>query len=139
MGNADERFVDVGVGEPLYFSLGIIGLLEHFVEGFNVVVEEDGGYDGQRNIGLHVFIGLVIAIHADISQQVDVAHQVVELGGIPFVKLRQGAGIFSSEHHLHYFIALLIPEVITVVLRLRDAVLNLELEVPVVQLTHEET
>ena len=139
MGDADERFVDVGVREPLYFFLGVVGLLEYFVQGFDVVVEEDGGYYCQRNVGLDVLVGLVVAIHADISQQVDVTHQVVELGSIPFVKLRQGAGILSSEHHLHYFITLLIPEVITVVLGLRDAVLYLELEVPVVELTHEET
>lgn len=139
MGDADERLVDVGVREPLYFFLGVVGLLEYFVEGFDVVVEEDGGYYCQRNVGLYVLVCLVVAIHADISQQVDVAHQVVELGGIPLVKLRQGAGIFSSEHHLHYFIAFLIPEVITVVLSFRDAILYFELEVPVVELTHEET
>lgn len=139
VGDADERLVDVGVREPLYFFLGVVGLLEYFVEGFDVVVEEDGGYYCQRNVGLYVLVCLVVAIHADISQQVDVTHQVVELGSIPFVKFRQGAGIFSSEHHLHYFIAFLIPEVITVVLSFRDAILYFELEVPVVELTHEET
>lgn len=139
MGDADERLVDVGVRESLYFFLGVVGLLEYFVEGFDVVVEEDGRYYCQRNVGLYILVGLVVAIHADISQQVDVAHQVVELGGIPLVKLRQGAGIFSSEHHLHYFIALLIPEVIAVVLGFGDAILYFELEVPVVELTHEET
>ena len=138
MGDADEGLVDVGVGEPLDLSFGVVGLLEHLVEGLDVVVEEDGGDDCERDVGLHVLVGLVVAVHADVGEQVDVAHEVVELGSVALVEFRQGAGVLAAEDHLDHFVALLVPEVVAVVLGLGDAVLHLELEVPVVELAHEE-
>jgi hypothetical protein len=75
MGDPNERFVDVGVRESLYFPLRFarIRLLQLFIQRLDIVVEEDSRYHCQRQVDLYVFVGLVVAVHADVSQQIYVA------------------------------------------------------------------
>lgn len=129
MRNPNKRLMDISIGEAFHLLLRIIGQFQFLIENFDLIVKQNGRNHSQRNIGLDIFIGLVIAIHADIGQEVDVTQQIVEFVGEPLEEFRQSAGIVPSEDHLHHFVSLLIAEIIGIVLRLRDAVLNLEFEV----------
>ena len=108
MGNANERLMDVGIGETLDLTLGTIGLFQFFIQELDIVIEENSRYHCQGNIGLNVLVGLIVAVHADIGQEVDVAQQIVELVGESLEKFRQGARVVSSEGHLDHFVSIFI-------------------------------
>lgn len=65
--------MDVGIGEALHFLLGVIGQSQLLIQGLDIGVEEDSGDDCQGYVSLDVLVCLVIAVHANISEQVDVA------------------------------------------------------------------
>jgi len=138
MGNANERLMDVGIGETLDLSLQAIGLFQIFIQDLDIVIEKNGRYHCQGNIGLDVLVGLIVAVHADIGQEVDVTQQIVELVGESLEKFRQSARVVSSEGHLDHFVSIFIEEIIRVFISLGNAVFHFELKVIVISLAHEE-
>ena len=73
MGDADEGFMDVGVGETLHLFFGVIRCSKSVVEHFDIAVKEDGGHHCEGKVCLYVFVGLIVAVHAHICQQIYVA------------------------------------------------------------------
>jgi hypothetical protein len=133
MPDSDERFMNVGVGE----STNIFLFFEFLVQDKNFRVYQDSGDHSEWHVVFNVFDCLIVAIHANISKQVDIGEQVIEFIGISLEKFRKSARVFSSaEDDLHNFVSLFLSNIIQIVFNFRNAILHLKLkgEIPSVQI-----
>ena len=73
MSNANERLMNVGIGETLDLTIRAVGLFQFFIQELDIVIEKNSRYHCQGNVSLNVLVSLIVAVHADIGQEVDIA------------------------------------------------------------------
>jgi hypothetical protein len=94
----------------------LVGLLDLLVQLLHIGIEEDGYDYLEIEERWHIFDSLIIPIHADIGQQVNVGHKIVPLGGPIPKEFVNGGKLLITKSYMHLFGSNFINKVIGIFL-----------------------